>query len=598
MDYVWNRTSAEQVRAECVAAMQRQVDNMLSTAGSYESIAYGLDLRASAQEEIARTARRTEWETDSEGVRQSRTVPDTARRSEASGRATALREQSSALCKTAADVRQASRELEDAIKETNKTFLQLYESAQESDLHHTGQMNLISSEIGAYVQWLEQIRDSIGDGALNLADPGVGSAAEILGIDGLLAQGIAGYTPYAAFGGDPVNMSTGNFVYSKEDITAGGRYPVAFKRIYNTIGGTDGVLGKGWTHNYNIRLSEEKEGVHITLDDGRLEIYEKLTEEEYVPPLSSDKVLLKLGGGWGLVSRDMKRYEFDSEGQLRSITDANGNAAELTYTDGLLKHVTAASGSLSFAYDKSKRITSVTDGTGRKAVYEYTGNKLAKATLANGAEYGYGYDKAGNLSKVVNPQGIEAIRNEYDAKGRMVKQSYANGGAYELEYKGNTTAATQQNGNRIKYERDGKYRTTRIIYADSEERNEYNICNNRTKHIDRNGNTRKYEYDLLGNLIEAKQFAELGEAKDINGQNMPLRVTKYERDELSQVERVTDALGNTEEYTYDGWGNVICKLDKDGFLTQYAYNNGFEHQKQGQFRATKDHARIIRNEAI
>jgi len=35
-----------------------------------------------------------------------------------------------------------------------------------------------------------------------------------------------------AYGGDPVNMSTGNFIYSREDLSMPGVYPLALKRFY------------------------------------------------------------------------------------------------------------------------------------------------------------------------------------------------------------------------------------------------------------------------------------------------------------------------------------------------------------------------------
>ncbi|MCL2853436.1 MAG: DUF6531 domain-containing protein [Defluviitaleaceae bacterium] len=50
-----------------------------------------------------------------------------------------------------------------------------------------------------------------------------------------------------------------------------GRYPLEFKRFCNALGGLDGVLGSGWTHNYNIRLFDNGELVHITFDDGHIE---------------------------------------------------------------------------------------------------------------------------------------------------------------------------------------------------------------------------------------------------------------------------------------------------------------------------------------
>ena len=53
-----------------------------------------------------------------------------------------------------------------------------------------------------------------------------------------------------AFSKDPVNLSTGNFIYDRTDLEVGGRESFAFRRFYNAINAHRGVLGKDWNHNY------------------------------------------------------------------------------------------------------------------------------------------------------------------------------------------------------------------------------------------------------------------------------------------------------------------------------------------------------------
>ena len=53
-----------------------------------------------------------------------------------------------------------------------------------------------------------------------------------------------------AFSKDPVNLSTGNFIYDRTDLEIGGRESFAFRRFYNAINAHRGVLGKDWNHNY------------------------------------------------------------------------------------------------------------------------------------------------------------------------------------------------------------------------------------------------------------------------------------------------------------------------------------------------------------
>lgn len=48
-------------------------------------------------------------------------------------------------------------------------------------------------------------------------------------------------------------------------------------------------------------------------------------------------------------------------------------------------------------------------------------------------------------------------------------------------------------------------------------------------------------------------------------------MTRCQRNLLGQIEAVTDALGNTERYTYDAKGLLIEKLDREGYLTKYGY---------------------------
>jgi len=95
---------------------------------------------------------------------------------------------------------------------------------------------------------------------------------------------IAGLRALTAMAGDPINTATGNFYYTKEDLTILGRTPLTFKRFYNAIGSFDGILGRGWTHNYNIRLFHYNNLVHTLFDDGHVEVYTHLENDIYIAP--------------------------------------------------------------------------------------------------------------------------------------------------------------------------------------------------------------------------------------------------------------------------------------------------------------------------
>ncbi|RHK57987.1 hypothetical protein DW054_16950, partial [Dorea formicigenerans] len=73
------------------------------------------------------------------------------------------------------------------------------------------------------------------------------------------------------FSKDPVNLSTGNFIYDRTDLEVGGREPFVFRRFYNAINDRSGVLGKDWNHNYEVHL-EFTDGEAVLLrEDGKEE---------------------------------------------------------------------------------------------------------------------------------------------------------------------------------------------------------------------------------------------------------------------------------------------------------------------------------------
>ena len=77
-----------------------------------------------------------------------------------------------------------------------------------------------------------------------------------------------------AFVADPVNTANGNYAYQHTDIAIPTRgLPLDFARAYNSLSPQAGPLGYGWTHNWNLRLTENTTdgSVTITFGDGHTE---------------------------------------------------------------------------------------------------------------------------------------------------------------------------------------------------------------------------------------------------------------------------------------------------------------------------------------
>jgi len=425
----------------------------------------------------------------------------------------------------------------------------------------------------------------------------------VLGFMSAMLSAAAGKVSCMVFGADPINLVTGNFIYDKEDIEVPGRFPLMFKRFYNAIGGSDGVLGKNWTHNFNIHLTEKEDAISIAFDDGHVETYKKLEDGSYSAPEDRNNTLEKSKEGYLLTLPSIEMYHFNGKGQLEYIADLNDNRTQFRYEDGLLMKVKTTSGSLLFTYDENRRIIEVKDHSGRKVSFGYADGQLVTVIHPTSAVFGYAYNENGILDKIINPIGIAPIRNEYDDRDRAVKQYFADGGVYSIDYDDEKmeTRVTEQNGNKIKYLRDEKYRTTGIVYDDSQEKFEYNDNNKRTKYIDRNGNERGYTYDERGNLTSEIDPLGCVTAIDYNDLNKPIKiflpnggVTELEYDTKGNILKVADTLkrelnftnsskgqvelvvlpdGSENAVKYDERGNIIAITDGAGAITRYEYDS-------------------------
>ena len=378
-----------------------------------------------------------------------------------------------------------------------------------------------------------------------------------------MRKALRGFFESRARCGDPIDASTGNFVYSKTDIEIPGCFPLEFKRFYNAADGSDGVMGTGWTHNYNIFLKKDGKNVKITFDDWRVEEYYGRTGGGFGSSAECKQNTLTFfeDEGYCLSVASLTNYFFDTQGRLLSISDLNENITSFSYNKyGFLSSVSNVCGSLEFEYDREDRITKINDHAGRVCFYEYKDSYLISATHPNGAAYRYDYDESGKISCIYSPHGVAAIKNEYDNKNRAVRQEFPDGGVLTVEYNEQLreTYTMEQNGTRIGYAHDEKFRTTAIASKDWSEGFEYNQSGKRTKHVDRKGNIRTYSYDKRNNLIS--------ETDPMGGS------TSIEYNELSLPTKIVGALGGVTQFEYDPKGSLLKHIDPLDRTMKFANN--------------------------
>ena len=391
----------------------------------------------------------------------------------------------------------------------------------------------------------------------------------------------------AQYSKDPVNLSTGNFVYDHEDIKINGEIPLSFHRYYNAKSRGKGTLGRCFVHNYEIRLEEdpEKGKATVTMGDGQKKTFRRNPDGTYQSLHSALETLTKQGDNYALKTLTGEKTLFDQSGHM--IRQENRNARGITFTHDengrLQKAQTDNHTSLTYAYDQTGQLTSVTDHTGRCVELTYEKGKLATVQTPQGATYAYRYAKNGRIEQTINPRGQTSVQNTYDEKRRVTRQQFPDGGHMDYAYDDarRQVTLTERNGSKITYLHDSRYRTTDILYQDgTKEHFAYNEKNQKTLHTDRNGNTTRMSYDNRGNLTQL--INPLGEKTSLtynaDNQLTTLKINGKEKlrntyDKKGNLLTATAADGTGTHITYDGQGRPIRIQNPDNTATDITYDH-------------------------
>ena len=385
------------------------------------------------------------------------------------------------------------------------------------------------------------------------------------------------------FSKDPVNLSTGNFIYDRTDLEVGGREPFVFRRFYNAINDRSGVLGKDWNHNYEVHL-EFTDGEAVLLrEDGKEErfFWEK---DRYLSLFASEGTLEKAEDGYTYRTREQKVYRFDREGMCLETETLLGGRVTFTYETEAPFHLVKAEKDtgefFAFSYGADGMLERVEDHVGRCLSYQYQGGLLKEVTLPDGNTFRYGYTPQGKLEQVENQRGIVTVENFFDEEHRTTLQKFPDGTQMSYVYDAEKKAVelTERNGSRVIYVHDDKYRDVKHIHSNGEERFAYNQNNQKTLYVDRLGNKTQYAYDPAGNLVRV--IDALGNKTEIRygEKNQPTGIKINGKDKLcgeydaqGRLVKTRDALGNEVEITYtaSGWPQTIQQADKSRISLSY-----------------------------
>ena len=402
---------------------------------------------------------------------------------------------------------------------------------------------------------------------------------------------------------DPVNMSTGCYIYDKSFLKTEGIKPLSFEIRYSSTNPNDHGLSRGWGHNHDISLEETKSKIKLSLRSERTEEYlKKGNEIVNADGFASRKFERADDAGYIYTDEDGNKYHFNAEGECIRIIDREGLSICYGYEDDKLSSVDTDFGIGYRLKYEDDRLIEASDLAGRKVQFKYEESRLISIVDECGEEYKYEYDDYSRMHKVVNARGTVNLVNTYDGLGRVLKQEFPDEGETRFEYleEKKTIKVAAQDGSVSEYEHDEKHRSTEERYRKGSEKYSYDAANNKVSEIDRNGNEIKYEYDehgnctaevtALGDRYEYEYDEEGRETKvSLNGEVLGIfeynengrlvskadalgRETRAEYTENNLLKKLTLEDGSVIYYEHDAQGNISKLVDENGNEQRYTYD--------------------------
>jgi RHS repeat-associated protein len=360
-----------------------------------------------------------------------------------------------------------------------------------------------------------------------------------------------------------------------------------FGLSYNSLDSRTVPLGIGWTHTYNISLTQNNNGTYtLSLGDGtQISLGQKGTY--YAPVYSAYPQLLPNGDGtFSLSWKDGTVYSFNSSKAITAITDRNQNAVTFSYSGGNVAAITDPSGrTIVFAYSGAQ-ISTITDFAGNIHTLTYSGGNLTQISsqvAGLGARvWNFSYDPSGYMTSKTDPAGF-GTGYAYDTSHRLIQ-------ATDPQFRIRTLAYTPASQQAQLTEKDGGLWTYQydpsigmltqksdplgnsLIYS-------YDADKNLVSVVDPKGNVTSYAYDVNENITSMTDALNHTTLYTYNALNKPVTIANPDNttvgmayDSRGNLTSVTDQIGAVTQYVYDSHGNLASVTDALNNVTALSYN--------------------------
>ncbi|MCG7318599.1 RHS repeat-associated core domain-containing protein [Brevibacillus laterosporus] len=375
---------------------------------------------------------------------------------------------------------------------------------------------------------------------------------------------------------DPIHAGSGSQFIIHPTLKLYGAETWTFELHYNSLLLQQGVLGKAWTHNYEMHADIERidQGeITIWWNTGRRNVFIQMEAEN--PLFSSEDVdmmfyeLRRLENGFELFNRNTREtYYFKRNGQVSKQTNALGQALTFIHdsSNRLVKMTDVITGrSLSLTYGQDGLLYSVYDAY-RSVQFDYNESRhLSQFVDPNGTISELTYTEQGQIESLT-VDGILQYRNAYDHEERVIAQTNALGLASQFTYDIESIP--------------GSIITT---FTDRLGATEVMIHDERMLLVEkqeRDGSRVTYEYNDRGQMISETVGKE--------------ETTTYEYDERGNLIQVVDPLGNQTSYVYSEDDLLLSEINAEGGITSYTYDE--RERLVSMTRPEESHSEIGYNE--
>lgn len=428
---------------------------------------------------------------------------------------------------------------------------------------------------------------------------------------GPLGDGGGGGFGGGSSGGDPVDLSTGLFVYSKADLALPDVIPISLTRIYRQMDSTSRAFGIGFTHPYDMFISGNLNdfsyvelvlptGGRVRFDRISGNIWSNSTLQCITSPGAFYKALFTNQNGWTITLRDGTVMNFLQPGLsgpskvqdvgLVSITDRNGNSLRVVRdSSNYVSRIVSPNGRwIQLTYDSGHRITQAQDSLGRIVQYSYNAQgQLLQVTDVNGGLWSYAWDPThlDQLVSITDSRRIQFLQNQYDANGRVTVQTQADGSTFRFAYSTDSnnnvtqTQVTDPNGNVRQVSflppplfasgfKSGAFTSTETVALGKPEQQSFTYVRDASTNFllsvtDPLNRRTTFAYDSMGNRTAMTKLAGTAGAVTVSSAFDPT---------FNVATSFTDPLQHKTTFSYDNHGNLLSATDPAGHTSTYSHD--------------------------